>query len=142
LVFCIIPWAWERAVSWFAKCENNARPDEERNRFAQAFNRAFLCTGDIYEITIFGYTGKISPKPQTLTEGNITFANDLAMGRKSFPGSIPEDYTGPKKSVVPGVEHRWSKIDPLMYQSRASEARSKVAWLKAVKGTVSQKWGV
>jgi hypothetical protein len=116
--------------------------DSFANRFARAFNRAFLCTGDIYEITIFGYTGRISPTPQILSEGNITFSKDIELGRKQFPNTVPENYTGPNESVVQGATHRWSKINPWMYQSRASEARSKVAWLKAVKGTVSQKWGV
>ena len=101
--------------------------DSFANRFARAF-RAFLCTGVTYEITIFGYTGRISPKPQILSEGNITMAKDLEKGRKLFPGSIPEHYTGPKESVKKGAEHRWSKINPFMYQSRASEARSKVPW--------------
>jgi hypothetical protein len=111
------------------------------SRFARAFSRAFACTGDIFEITIFGYTGAISPKPQKLGLHNIDTSKNLEWGKKNFPESMV-DYTGPKESVVAGAQHRWSKVNKFMYQSRASEARRKVAWLKAVQGTVQQRWGV
>jgi hypothetical protein len=109
------------------------------NSFANRFARAFRPVGATYEVTIFGYRGAISPHPQELTEGNITFSNDIELGRKTFPKTIPEGYTGPKESVVKGAVHRWSKINPWMYQSRTSEAREKVAWLKAEKGNVWQR---
>jgi hypothetical protein len=104
------------------------------NSFANRFARAFRPAGGTYDVTIFGYRGSITPGPKTLTQANV----DISKNEKKFP----DGYTGPKDSVVAGVPHRWSKADTFLFASRASEARDQVAWLKAVKGTVSQTWGV
>lgn len=102
--------------------------------FANRFARAFRPVGGTYDVTIFGYRGSITPGPKTLTPANVAISkNDQ---------KFPNGYTGPKDSVVAGVPHRWSKADIFLFASRASETRDKVAWLKAVKGTVSQRWGV
>jgi hypothetical protein len=115
------------------------------NSFASRFSAAFRPIGATYEVTIFGYRGAISPGPQVLGQHNLDVSNKLEWGRENFPGSIPKDYKGPKASVKEGVEtgvaHRWSKINPFMYESRASEARVKVGWKKAEKGSVWQRWG-
>jgi hypothetical protein len=124
------------------------------NSFANRFARAFRPVGATYEVTIFGYSGAITPRPQKLGDHNIKTSKDIrgnrelfrktdiAAGKKHDPTDyIPADYTGPKASVVPGAEHRWSKINPLMHHCRASEARNMVAWLKKEKGRVTQSWG-
>ncbi len=102
--------------------------------FASRFARAFKPSGCTYELTILGYRGAISPKPHPLTGGNVQNSNAIEFYRKYY--DIPTDYTGPKSSVVAGEEHRWSKINKAMYQSRTSEAREKIATIKAVKGVV------
>jgi len=115
------------------------------NSFASRFSAAFRPIGATYEVTIFGYRGAISPGPQVLGKHNLDVSNKLEWGRENFPGSIPEDYKGPKASVKEGVEtgaaHRWSKINPFMYESRASEARVMVGQKKAEKGSVFLRWG-
>jgi hypothetical protein len=100
------------------------------NSFASRFARAFRPAGGTYDVTIFGYRGATTPTPIILTEGNVINSNSTKL--------FPPGYTGPAASVVAGgVPHRWSKAGIALFQSRASEARDKVAWLKAVKGVVS-----
>lgn len=103
--------------------------------FAQRFARAFRPVGRTYEVTIYGYRGRISSAPHELTYGNVHMATSLVGTKRA-----PEGYRGPKESVKRGESHRWSKVNMYMFQSRASEAREKVAWLKATKGSVWQRW--
>jgi len=121
------------------------------NSFANRFAQAFRPLGATYEVSIFGYTGKIMPKSQKISQAqyqNVTthvdsvrqqFRNmDESKGRPHNPTDyIPAYWTGPEASVQVGVEHRWSKINTLMVNCRASEATSKVAWMTAEKGMLT-----
>jgi len=112
--------------------------------FANRFALAFRPVGATYEVTILGYTGRIMPKSQKLSTGQVHFVTTgLEQMRRNYSARphnptdhIPADWTGPKESVQVGAIHRWSKINSLMVNCRASEARSKVAFLKAEKGNV------
>lgn len=120
------------------------------NSFANRFARAFRPVGGTYEVTIYGYRGSVTPTALKLTAANVdACTNNLEFYKKVVNiqtkqpvYAIPQDFTGPTASVVAGATHRWSKVAQPVFASRASEARDKVAWLKAVKGTVTQRWGV
>jgi hypothetical protein len=99
--------------------------------FANRFARAFRPVGGTYEVTIFGYRGLISPRPQALNAFNVEDSKKIDFYRKHF--TIPEYYTGPTESVVPGISHRWSKINISMFHGRASEARDEVARVEGLK---------
>jgi hypothetical protein len=108
------------------------------NSFANRFARAFRPVGGTYEVTIFGYSGSITPYPFALSTAHVQISNSVEKYKKhrDWGKTIPEDYKGPKESVVAGVSHRWSKINGIMFHCRASEAKVKVAWLKAEKGVI------
>jgi len=120
------------------------------NSFANRFARAFRPVGGTYEVTIFGYRGSVTPSTLELNKGgvdnsttNLEYYKNLInkqTGQPLYP--TLKDFTGPTASVVVGAKHRWSKVAQPVFASRASEARDKDAWLKAVKGTVTQRWGV
>jgi hypothetical protein len=123
------------------------------NSFANRFARAFRPVGATYEVTIFGYTGAITPKPQRISvaqyqnvttgveqvKRNYRRADESAQRPHNPTDYVPADWTGAKESVQVGAIHRWSKINSLMVNCRASEARSNVASLKAEKGNVWQR---
>ena len=98
------------------------------SQFARAFAKAFLPTGDTFEVTFFGYRGTISPSPTVLSTGNV---QDAKRKDKDI-----------KESVNATDKHRWTKIIPFAVHSRASEARDDVAWLKSEKGGPWQRRGV
>jgi hypothetical protein len=119
------------------------------NSFANRFARAFRPVGGTYEVTIFGYRGSVTPTALQLNTANVEGSKgfevyktvkNLQTGQPLY--AFPKDFTGPTASVVVGAKHRWSKVAQPVFASRASEAREKVAWLKGVKGTVTQRWGV
>ena len=119
------------------------------NSFANRFARAFRPDGGTYDVTIFGYRGSVTTGRKTLGTGDIQNSEKFEWYKTKINPqtngplyAIPKDFTGPAASVVVGATHRWSKVATPVYASRASEARDKVAWLKAVKGTVWQRWGV
>jgi len=116
------------------------------NSFASRFARAFRPYEGTYDVTICGYRGAITPSPMILHKDRNLSNQEPYL--KHFPsGSAPV----PRESVKHEAKHRWSKVSPptpvynakgaevkiQVFASRASEARDEVAWLTAVKGTVS-----
>jgi hypothetical protein len=106
------------------------------NSFATQFALFFKPAGEIYNVTIFGYSGAISPAPQEITKPLYDAAKgveEVRLNMKTRPNLykdvyLPADYTGPKESVkISKDKHRWSKILPGMIQGRAKEFRVEVS---------------
>jgi hypothetical protein len=104
------------------------------NSFASRFARAFRPVGITYEVTIFGYWGKVTPRALKLNDANVLTSKQVEKFRAEYTpkGMMPAGYTGPKESVKKDADHRWSKINGGMFHCRASEARDMVYWVRKI----------